>query len=280
MATTGPLEAAFKTGRGNWQACTLPLQTMLDAAQGWADRLAGIDRPWLCWSVHSDWSLLQQRLVASVGWTPVVGFDPRFGRPATIAAAVPVDFNEQLGLPVLFPHFVLEFAFLFAKRLAFWHSDLLLRPSDMANFAEQFAALEDGEMAAVRSPGGWRGWFAGRTRRCWELLGCTTQGASRDQFERGCGWWMHFEHHPNFSGPPGFHPHWEYGCGIWHWRSQGGRVHDLSERHVAYGHFSRTRNAAYEASTANNVFRNLNRDIMQNYKLTDCAHELGLSAYL
>ena len=270
-------EQSFRTGRGNWNAFDLPIDSVLIAARAWSRALDGIGRPWLCWSVDDDWSMVQQRLVAGVGWTPVVGFDPRVGPPPTISEAILVDFNQQLRLPVLYPHFVLEFVFAFADKLAFWHSDLLLTEGDMAKFARTFADLSDGEMAAVASPSGWRRLVAGRKRRYWELLGCTTRAASRSQFDHGCGWWMHFHNHPNFPGGGSRRYHWEYGCGIHHWqRACGGRVRDIAEADITYGHFSRISNKSYIAEEKNNVFRNLNKDIHNNYNLVDCANYLNL----
>jgi hypothetical protein len=281
MARSPADEQAFRTGRGNWEACTLGLERLLEAAAGWAGALNGVERGWLCWHVDPDRSLVQQRLVRHAGWTPVVGFDPRAGPPPVIAEAVPVDFNRTLRLPVLYPHFVLEFAFAFIDRLAFWHSDLLLTEADMKHFAGLFGDLQDGAMAAVPSPSGWRRWLAGPKRRYWELLGCTTHGASRRQFDQGAGWWMHFNRHPNFAGDRTARRHWEYGCGIDYWkRSLGGRVVEIDERRIAYGHFTRINQNAYVATASNNVFRDLSQDIRQNYDLGACLAELNLSHLL
>ena len=271
----------FRLGRGNWSAFDLPFDVILDAAENWRRALEGIDRPWLCWNVEHTWSYVQQRLIAGAGWTPVVGFDPRVGPPSTIAEAVVVDFNEALKLPVLYPHFVLEFVYLFVDRLAFWHSDLLLTESDMAIFADRFTSLEDGEMAAVRPSSGWRRWFANDSCRFWELLGCTTRGASQAQFDQGCGWWMHFYHHPNAADLNPRRHHWEYGCGIRYWqKSCGGRVHEIDENRVSYGHFTRIGKRDYRASEQNNVFRNLNKDIRGNFDIRHCVEALDLGHLL
>lgn len=270
-------ECMFRMGRGNWEAFDIPLETVLEAAELWRNALDGIDRPWLCWNVEPDWSYVQQRLVAGAGWTPVVGFDPRVGPPSTIADAVVLNFNQKLKLPVLYPHFVLEFVFLFADRLAFWHSDLLLTERDMDGFAASFAKLDDGEMAAVREASGWRYRLTGRGDRYWELLGCTTRGASQSQFDHGCGWWMHFCRHPNAPKPASRRHHWEYGCGIRYWqKSCGGKVQAISENRVNYGHFTRIGKQDYQASENNNVFRDLNKDIQSNFDIRQCVEPLDL----
>lgn len=281
MDRTRDTERLFRIGRGNWDAFDLPLDVVHEAAESWRCDLAGIERPWLCWNVESDWCYVQQRLVAGAGWTPLVGFDPRVGPPPTIEGAVVIDFNKILDLPVLYPHFVLEFVFLFADRLSFWHSDLLLTESDMAGFAASFADLADGEMAAVASPSGWRRWLAGGRSRYWELLGCTTSGASRSQFNRGCGWWMNFDRHPNAEASDSRQHHWEYGCGIRHWQTScGGRVHEIPEDKVSYGHFTRIGKSDYQASEKNNVFRDLNQDIQANFDIRRCVESLELGHLL
>jgi hypothetical protein len=274
-------EHAYRVGRGNWEAFDLPLADIHAAAETWRESLDGIDKPWLCWNVQPEWSLVQQKLVAGAGWTPVVGFDPRVGWPRLVPGAVAIDFNKQLGLPVLFPHFVLEFAFLFADRLAFWHSDLLLVEADMAEFATLFESLADGEMSAVASPFGFRRLFAGNKRRYWELLGCTTRAASRSQFDNGCSWWMHFYRHPNFSDRRHRRYHWEFGCGIEYWKKQcRGQIIDIDERRLAYGHFTRINNRVYQASQSKNVFRDLKADIERNFDLNRCLSDLKLTHLL
>ena len=70
----------------------------------------------------------------------MAGFNPRVGGlEHVVPGAVVVDFNADLQLPVLYPHFPLEFAFLFGDRIAFWHSDLLLPEPRMREMAKLFA---------------------------------------------------------------------------------------------------------------------------------------------
>src|ERR1700678_4054910 len=104
-----------KSGTGDWKAYSLPLERIYEAAADWKHRLADVAKPWLCWNVSHRWSYVQQRLVQHVGWTPVVGFDPRVGPPLLAPGAVVIDFNASFQFPVMWPMFPLEFAFLFAE---------------------------------------------------------------------------------------------------------------------------------------------------------------------
>lgn len=272
----------FKLGRGNWQVFDRPLESIFAAASKWHDLVGTVDKPWLCWNVEPDWCLLQQRLVAAVGWTPIVGFDPRVGAPPLIESAILVDFNAGFDFPNLYPHFPLEFAFLFSKRLAFWHSDLLLDIDRLERFADAFGSLRDNEMTAVgQRPRGLLNrlpWC----RRYWELLGCTTRGASRSQFECGRGWWMHYYEHPNFKGRVYFRSRrWDHGFGIKAWELDcGGIVHSIDGRTIKDGHFTRIGNPKYRPTATNNVFRNLNADLRSNFELSECARKLRISHLL
>lgn len=276
-------EPDFMSGRGNWKAFDLPLDRIFSAAARWRELIGPVDKPWLCWNVEPDWCVLQQRLVAAVGWTPVVGFDPRVGPPPLIAGAVLVDFNAGFGFPNLYPHFPLEFAFLFAPRLAFWHSDFLLDLERMEQFAARFAGLADGEMTAVAPiPAGFINRLPWR-RRYWELLGCTTSGASRSQFENGRGWWMHYYNHPNFKGKVWSRSRrWDHGFGIKAWELDcGGVVHRIAGETIKDGHFTRIgKKQNYKATAANNVFRNLHADLRANFDLSQCAEKMRISHLL
>jgi hypothetical protein len=86
-----------------------------------------------------------------------VGFDPRVGPPPVEPGAILIDFNEGFGFPVMWPHFPLEFAFVFIElKLAFWHADLLCRMAVLKRLAAIYKSLADGEMAAVYDIGGRR----------------------------------------------------------------------------------------------------------------------------
>src|SRR5688572_4927006 len=140
-----------KVGTGNWRA--FPATRMADIRQAaaiWHAELRGIDKPWLCWCIDEQWCLTQQQLVRAAGWTPVVGTDGHVRRPKLVRGAAFVDFNRTLQLPLMWMHFPLEFVFLFADRLAFWHSDVLPPVKIMGMLAERFDALPDGSMTAVK----------------------------------------------------------------------------------------------------------------------------------
>ncbi len=81
MAKQEPAMDATQTGKGNWAGFDVPMEKVYEAATEWRQALAGVTRPWLCWNVSDRWCRLQQRLIQEVGWTPVIGFDPRCGPP-------------------------------------------------------------------------------------------------------------------------------------------------------------------------------------------------------
>jgi hypothetical protein len=274
----------FRTGVGNWAACVIPLPQLLQVTESWRTVFAGIELPWLCWNVDSDWCLLQQRLVRKVGWTPVVGFDPRVGPPPLAPGAVLVDFNERFGLPTMYPHFPMEFIFNFCQRLAFWHSDLLVPLPVMQRLADSFAALRAGEIAAVLNRGGLRKLLKPWAHRYWELIGCSTASASRDQFELGAGWWYNFVRHPNFRdsatilGQPYY---WDHGTGIMYWaRARKARVHRVPESLVAAGHFTSIGTKNYQRKSPNTHMRDLSADLRANFDLARCAEQMGLTDLL
>lgn len=212
-------------GQGQWpafRALNINLEELMNIAKEWGTQLESIDRPWLCWNVNDDWCFIQQRLVTEAGWTPVVGFDPRVGPPRRVLpGSMAFDFNKNLGLPILYPHFPLEFSFLFCERITFWHSDLLIRRMKMRDLKNLFESLADQQTAATSVNSGLRYKFTERHRRYWELIGCTTRGASRDQFEKGCGWWMAYWAHPNQQRGRQIKRryYWDHGAGIYYWHT-------------------------------------------------------------
>jgi hypothetical protein len=285
-------ELLFKCGQGNWGAfgqCGPGLALVREVAESWRAALRGVKRPWLCWNVSGDWCLVQQRLVSSIGWTPVVGFDPRVGPPPhLVRGAVAIDFNRGIGLPVMYPHFPLEFAFLFIEeRLAFWHSDLLIRRSKLEPLRRRFEMLSDGETAATWVSPGWRNMFRRSRRRYWELVGCTTPAASRDQFEKGTGWWMEFWNHPNC--PDGRERdrrrsyYWDHGAGIYYWHKVcGGRVVVVDGAPLEEGHCTKINNPSFKRSwpTANDAQRQMSVDLAANFDLSEVCHRLDLADLL
>lgn len=235
----------YQLGRGMWSAfrkSETDIEEIYEAAEHWGRALEGIERPWLVWNAHDDWCVVQQKLVESTGWTPVVGFDPRVGPPTLTKNAVFVDFNEKLQLPYMSPMFVMEFIFLFAERLAFWHSDLLITESKIQDLADRFVQLRPGETIATdqfRMTRFWR-----KSRRFWELVGCSTREASRDQYERGAGWWCHIQDHLNCTTEQERQRregsvYWDHGAGIKYWHEFfGGPVVKIPISSVEKGHFS------------------------------------------
>ena len=274
-------------GQGNWRsfrALNVDLDALMEIAADWGRELGAIKRPWLCWNVNDDWCLVQQKLVAQAGWTPVVGFDPRAGAPRrALPNAVIFDFNRNLGLPILYPHFPLEFAFLFCERMAFWHSDLLVRPEKMRHLAGIFEAIDDGQMAATWVAPAFRHSFGERHKRYWELIGCTTRGASRDQFEKGCGWWMAYWAHPNQPNGKRIKRryYWDHGAGIYYWRKRaGGDVVAIPGKEYEEGHFTKIGNKAYVGRRelgGTDVRRNMKEEIVRNFDLREACAKLGLS---
>jgi hypothetical protein len=257
-------------GTGNWYAFNVPWEHVEAAAEQWRASVRGEKKLWLCWNVNDSWCLLQQKLVREVGWTPVVGWDPMcgVGRPPLVPGALAVDFNSTLGIASLFMHVPLELAFLWIEdRLAFWHSDLVLPRAKMRWLADRFDRLQGDEMAAVFSYGGLRNLFRFSAHRYWELAGCTTRGASRSQFDHGSGWWKNVAYHPNAPRDADEQRRRkalfrEHGVGIRYWqRRYGGKVHALSERRLASGHFSATTVPDYRRAPTKSEEMEINFDL-------------------
>ena len=279
-----------KSGVGNWGAYQrrgLKVEQIFEAAEGWAKALEGVDKPWLVWNVNDDWCMIQQRLVESVGWTPVVGFDPRCGAPKLSKNAILVNFAEGFDVPVMYPHFPMEFTFLFADRLAFWHSDLLIRMPKMQELADMFEGLKDGEIAATKAKEGWRHWFGSKRKRYWELAGCTTRGASKSQFDHGCGWWAEFWEHPNCPDEAEREKrkewYWDHGTGVRYWATRyNKKVHVIKEAEIEEGHCTKIGKSDYIRSVPVelNATRNMSVDLEANFDLYEVAQQLDLGHLL
>jgi hypothetical protein len=271
-------------GLGNWHAFNLPFHRIREAAARWKNELAGIERPWLCWHVNNAWTVVQQRLVQSVGWTPVIGFDPRFPAPTPLQGSVVVDFNREFGFPILYMHFPLEFVFLYAERMAFWHSDLLCRLSTMESLGRTFNSLRDKETAAVLDRGGRRNVFRPRRHRYWELVGCTTQAASEDQFRHGTGWWQRFDCHPNCPSPAERTRrekyYWDHGVGIMYWKKRySGLIREIPRSPVEEGHCTSINRQDYKRLAPISQ-KLLGEEITLNYSLESVAERLAISHLL
>jgi hypothetical protein len=100
-----------QTGFGNWRVFDRPLAEVFDAAAQWRTVIEPIEKPWLIWHVSDRWTQLQQRLVQSVGWTPLIGRDTRAGLPTVLPGSVFVDFSGYFGFPFMMPYIVFEFMF-------------------------------------------------------------------------------------------------------------------------------------------------------------------------
>lgn len=269
-----------KNGTGNWGAFDLSLAEVMDATRKWKSEIGNQEKLWLCWNISDRWSQLQQRMIIEAGWTPVVGHDPNCPpeKLSILPGSIFVDFGKELSLKAVWPHFPLEFAFLWAQKLAFWHADLLMPMDKLITYAEQFDALQDGQMAAVHSTGGLRHLFNQKTHRYWELLGCTTEGASRHQFEHGCGWWRNFAAHPNcpIDEKSKRAEYWyDSGVGISYWeRRYKQRIVRLNERQLTPGHCSEIGHKNYKKST----HKGLELDL--NFDLNAVAVKMGLESML
>ncbi len=276
-------DGLIRGARGNWDAFPYSIDQVKQMTASWRDALRGVEKPWLCWNVSERWCRLQQRLVLGAGWTPVIGSDPRTPPPPVEPGAIPVDFNAGFKFPVLHPVVPLEFVWLYAPRLAFWHSDLLCREETVAYLARTFESLKDGEVAAVPDRRGLRYIFQPNKHRYWELACCVTAGASRDQFEKGSGWWRHIHMHPNCPEDERekarrrkvFYAH---GGGVMYWkRRYGGRVVELDARRVEEGHCTSINNPNYKHEPGQ---RNLPVSLDANYDIEEVARRLGIAHLL
>lgn len=275
-----------KNGTGNWQDFAVPFDQIEAAAARWRRQVEHVEKPWLCWAVSPRWCLLQQRLVQYAGWTPVVGYDPRIDPPPVVEGSVLMHFNTDFGFPTMWPHFPLEFAFLWTKRLAFWHADLLCRLPVMQHLSTLFDSLEDGEMAAVLDRGGRRNYLNFKTHRYWELCGCTTRAASENQFYNGTGWWRNFALHPKCTVTAERNRRLRYsydsGVGIRYWKVRyNGAVRSIDIGLVKEGHCSEINNPKYtNAPGHTTALRSLATEIDLNYDIEAVAARLGIADLL
>jgi hypothetical protein len=297
-----PIRLLNRFGNANWRAFQLldfGLDRIFSAAAVWKTRLEGIEYPWLVWSMDDDWCYLQQQLVRLVGWTPVVGYDPRAGVPKKmLPGAVLIDFNADLNLPILWMHFPIDFIFLFAPRLAFWHADLFCSRDNMEYLAQLFRSLKDDEIAITRPTGGRLGGKLGNSRlvntltfwrpdrrRFWELAGCITAGASRHMFDHGCSIWQGWAFHPNCPDAKEFNRrfarYWDSGAGVLYWHERYRRpVKIIPEAQLVEGHFSPIGNKNYRkrfrAVSPDTETLNGGDNLRANITAVQAARELGI----
>ncbi len=273
-------------GIGNWQAFDKPLQQVLDLTNTWREIIGPVEKPWMVWHVSDQWTVLQQRLVKHFGWTPIVGGDPRAGTPPLEPGSVAIDFNAGLNYSPMYSHFPLEFIFRFTgRKMAFWHSDLLVRLDVLESVVDTFEKLRPGEMTAVLSTGGLRNLLSPGKHRYWELIGCSTSLASKSQFESGAGWWMNFAYHPNCPNEAERNRrkklYWDHGTGIMYWkRNYGGKVLEIKETKVNEGHCSSIGKANYNWGGGTTKNRTLFSALDLNYNIRDVAKRLGIERFL
>ncbi len=261
--------AQFLFGRGGWPAfhrIDYDIENLFKAAEQWQKDLEGLDKAWLVWNAHDDWCVVQQKMIERAGWTPLVGCDPRIGKPSSLSKnAIFYDFNKTLQLPFLHPIFVLEFVFLFIDKLAFWHSDLLLPDEKMLKLAQTFDQLQDGQTCAVKH---WhRKRFWRKPQRAWELVGCTTRSASKHQFEVGAGWWSNIHAHINCQSEAEAmfrkeKVNWDHGAGIKYWKDKyKGDLKYIPLEYVEKGHFSPTSHPNLFVRKKHDIGRNLQEQL-------------------
>ena len=275
-----------KIGTGNWRSFPKErLPELYDVAAGWKREFAGIDKPWLCWCLDDDWSVLQQRLVKAVGWTPVVGTDGRVAQPTIIPGAVFLDFNREFRFPTMWMHFPLEFQFLFCPRLAFWHSDVLPPVNVMRDIASWFDRISDGQYMGVMNTPGFTQYFTRPFRgkpinykKWYEVLGCTTAGASRSQFDHGCGWWRNIQLHPN-AKPEIIRrkPFREHGVGVWFWEKYcNGTVVELPMKIEPYHYSTHKANYKRSRTVTRELLDGKHGELRRSFDLQQIALGLGL----
>ncbi|MGF1685715.1 hypothetical protein L4C36_03360 [Photobacterium japonica] len=284
-----------RLGNANWRALrALNMQfddmptaeCFYQAASGWKKALEGVEYPWLVWSVDEDWAYVQQKMVVEAGWTPIVGYDPRAKPPTKLLKeSILVDFNQGLNLPIFYMHIPLDFIHLFAPRLAFFHSDLLVKPEKMAKLSALFKALPDGEIAMTNLTKlrfEWMQKLFSKQEKLFELAGCITRGASQDIFDKGCSMWQGWAFHPNCPSEEEFQRrlklHWDHGAGLLYWQQHyGGKVTIIQERYLDEGHFSRTSKDNFKVLSDNNENRDTGLDLRGNYDVYRLAKQMGIS---
>jgi hypothetical protein len=167
----------YVSAKGNWRGGQLDLETLFKAAHEWKKFCKGHDKIWLCWNVDPDWCLVQQKLVKEMGWTPLVGSDSRAKKAKLIDGAIEIDFNEHLHLPMFHMVLAVEFAFLYIEdKMAFWHSDLLVRREKLKTIAGMMTALGENDMLVTKPSA--RQELLVRTNLCTVLGGCQTSHAT------------------------------------------------------------------------------------------------------
>ncbi|MEW6619916.1 MAG: hypothetical protein AB1422_11375 [bacterium] len=274
-------------GTGNWKFFPKEyLELVFLSADDWKKQLQGVSKPWLCWCLDEEWCFVQQQLVNAIGWTPVVGTDGRYPTPRLTSRSIFIDFNNRLKLPLMWMHFPLEFAHLFSNILAFWHSDVLIPVSLMRKIDMEFSRIREGQYIGVRAKVG----FMQRInrlingtplfyKRWFEMIGCTTKGASLSQFQNGCGWWRHIEDHPNTTKRViDAKPYFEHGVGIWFWEKYfKGEVSEIPFNINPY-HYSTNKAGYYRRYMNKKVAGSKADELKENFNLQTIISGLELNS--
>jgi hypothetical protein len=154
----------------------------------------------------------------------------------------------------------------------------------MEQVIRAFDALADGDMAAPYLIPGRRYLLSYRTHRYWDLMTCTTRGASQSQYQLGAGWCRNFAYHPNCPDERERMKrrayYYDFGTGIAYWeRKLGGTVTKIQLGPLQEGHCISIGKKGYKFSgTVKN--RNCQQDLDLNYSLDMTAVRLGVKKYL
>jgi len=71
--------------------------------------------------------------------------------------------------------------------------------------------------------------------------------------------------------------HWECGVGIRYWHSRyDGPVTEIDQREVDEGHFTRINNKSYQVASYSDWRRDLSKDLLANFELTQACDKLRL----
>ena len=294
-AFSDPSRLLSRLGNANWRAFQAlkvghPQQLnfdIKDVIEDWKIQIGWIEKPWLVWSVDEDWAYVQQQLVESVGWIPIVGYDPRKGVPTKLTSnAILVDFNRVMKLPILYMHFPLDYIHEFLPRLAFWHSDLLVRPEKMTHVADVFANLSDNEIAMcnltkIKNPILRALTGNGLNLKLFELVGCINAKASLDIQSKGLSMWQGWYYHPLCPSEEEFKKrqkwHYDHGTGLLYWmKKYGGKVKIIQESYLDEGHFSRTSKDSFKVVSPNNEGRDTGVDLKVNYDVYALAEQMNI----
>ncbi|MEG3764945.1 hypothetical protein [Alteromonas sp. 14N.309.X.WAT.G.H12] len=278
---------SFTSGKGNWKGFQVPLKKIVEASMEWQALCANHPKLWLCWNVDPDWCIVQQRLVKELGWTPLVGSDPRAKPPTLIDGAIHVNFNKHINLPIFHMIIAIEFAFLYVPdKLAFWHSDLLVRREKLRHIEQTIRRMTSNEMLVTQPERGLKARLLCQQKRYWELLGCTNKHISKHQFLRGSGWMSNIMYHP--LSPQTLKEkkrrakqYYDHGTGIHYWakhyKPADHSIHLIPEALLDEGHFSRIRAKKYRTISPNNSRRDLTSELSLNFDIKKETARLGLS---